>query len=173
MGILESHNTRLRAVEPYDVDFMLAVENDDDAWIYSDTVAPLSKEILTQYALSYQADPERERQLRLILETIRNPHPVGIVDLYDIDLRHRRAFVGIYILSGSRKKGYGTEGLEIISRLAHISLNLEILGAKIADYNYGSIRFFEKCGYQTQGFVPQWMLIGNERHSLHIYTRSL
>ena len=50
--MLASARLILRAVEPIDADFMFEVENDPLAWRYSDTVAPLSRRQLRDYALA-------------------------------------------------------------------------------------------------------------------------
>ena len=65
--MLHSQRLHLRALEPSDADFMYEVENDAQAWRYSDTIAPLSRKILRDYALTYDADPFTAGQLRLII----------------------------------------------------------------------------------------------------------
>lgn len=106
----------LRALEPTDADFMYDVENDSESWRYSDTVAPLSRKMLRDYALDYDADPFRAGQLRLIITDRQNGVPVGIADLYDISQRHRRAFAGIYIRPDFRGNGYAEEAVDALCR---------------------------------------------------------
>ena len=79
----EKQRLNIRALEPGDADFMYEVENDSSAWRYSDTVAPLSRRILRDYALNYDADPFSAGQIRLIVTEEGNNTPVGIVDLYE------------------------------------------------------------------------------------------
>lgn len=182
---------KLRAVEPEDVDFMHEVENDVDAWIYSDNVAPLSREQLTAYAMTYTADPSIDGQLRLILEKrthqitdstseIFEKHqgtapcePVGIVDLYDINPRHGHGFIGIYIKSSARGIGAGKEGVRQIARMAHRFLNLDVICAKVVDINEASLRFFNSCGFTLCGVVPAWLKIDGKRHDLHLFELDL
>ena len=88
-----NHELRLRALEPEDAEMMYAAESDEAAWLYSDYLAPLSLEMLRQYALSYDADPMRSGQLRLIIEV--DGRAAGILDIFDISPRHLRADTGI------------------------------------------------------------------------------
>ncbi|MDE5849776.1 MAG: GNAT family N-acetyltransferase, partial [Muribaculaceae bacterium] len=59
------YELRLRALEPEDADMMYDAESDEAAWRYSDYLAPMSLELLREYALTYDADPFRSGQLRL------------------------------------------------------------------------------------------------------------
>ncbi len=178
--------THLRAVEPEDADFMYEVENDMESWIYGDTVAPLSHEQLTAYAMTYTADPHTDGQLRLILEGV-SPTPsesdantavsekerLGIVDLYGISERHGHGFIGIYIKPSARGKGFGREGVEQMARLARKFMNLDILCAKVAAINERSLNFFRNCGFMECGVMPGWLRISGARHDMHILRREL
>ena len=103
----------LRALEPDDTDFMYAAEQDCAAWQYSDYLAPLSKEQLRQYAFTYDADPFRSGQLRLIIE--KDGRAIGMADLFEISPRHLRAETGIYLLPQERGAGNGSLSLIHIS----------------------------------------------------------
>ena len=64
---MENRKLRLRALEPEDAEMMYEAESDPAAWRYSDYLAPMSREMLREYALTYDADPLRSGQLRLII----------------------------------------------------------------------------------------------------------
>lgn len=163
----------LRAVEPSDADFMYEVENDIDAWSYSDTIAPISRKILRDYALCYEADPFSAKQLRLII-TDSDGCQLGIVDLYDISPRHRNAFVGIYLLPTYRLKGIACDALNILADYSSEILGLEILGAKIPESNTPSIQAFRKAGYKDSSVIPDWLLRRDgKREALCVFTRRL
>lgn len=172
--MLKSDRLHLRAVEPSDADFMYDVENDSDAWKYSDTVAPISRSLLRDYALNYDADPFRAGQIRLIVSRNDDNLPVGIADLYDINPGHRRAFIGIYIRSCARGSGYGTEAVGLIEKYASDILHLLRLGAKTAADNTNAVRLFEGKGYEKQGVLKDWLLKSDGSHDdLILMSRSL
>lgn len=147
---------KLRAVEPLDADFMYAVENDPAAWKYNDTVAPLSRAILRDYAASYDADPFRAGQIRFIVCDSGSSQPVGIADLFDISPRNRRAFTGIYILPEFRGSGLATWALHQLAHYARSSLALHQVAAHVTASNTASIRLFERSGFSRCALLPQW-----------------
>lgn len=172
--MLHSSRLHLRALEPSDADFMYEVENDAQAWRYSDTIAPLSRRILRDYALTYDADPFSAGQLRLIITEKENNTPVGIVDLYDISQRHLHAFIGIYICKDYRKKGYAAETLELIEEYAHNSLHLHQLGAKVEDGHKTAENLFSSKNYGLRGTLPEWLSAPDGNYvSLKLFTKIL
>ncbi len=159
-----NYELKLRALEPEDADMMYQAENDEAAWIYSDYIAPLSREMLRQYALTYDADPFRAGQLRLIIEI--DGIPVGILDLFEISPRHLRADTGIYVFPEFRGKGIATEALKAAKDYASRRLGLHQLTATIADTNRPAIRAYKKAGFQTTGMRPDWLRTPNGYESI-------
>lgn len=144
----------LRAIEPSDADFMYLAEQDPAAWKYSDYVAPFSRELLRQYALTYDADPLRSGQLRLIIEE--NGSPIGIADLFDISARHLRADTGIYLLPHYRGSGKGIEALNALAEYCQERLGLHQIVASVSKLNQSALRCYVKAGFVETGSRPQW-----------------
>ena len=172
--MLHSNRLHLRALEPDDADFMYEVENDAQAWKYSDTIAPLSRKILREYAETYDADPFSAGQLRLIITEEGKDKPVGIIDLYDVSHRHQRAFIGIYICKEYRGKGYAEETLELIEDYAHNNLHLHQLGAKVVDGQTASEELFKRRGFELKGVLDEWLSQPDGVFSaMKLYTKKL
>lgn len=103
---LEGRTTRLRALEPGDIELMYAWENDTEIWGVSGTLAPFSRHTLERFIEGQQFDIFQTRQQRLIIETPEGL-PVGALDLFDLDPVNLRAGVGILIHdTAQRGKGY-------------------------------------------------------------------
>ena len=172
--MLHSSRLHLRALEPTDADFMYEVENDAQAWRYSDTIAPLSRKILRDYALTYDADPFSAGQLRLIITEKGTNNPVGIVDLYDVSQRHMRAFIGIYICPEFRSKGYANETIQLIEDYARNSLHLHQLGAKVEEGHKAAESLFSSQGFALKGTLDDWLSIpdGNFK-AMKIFAKKL
>ena len=145
----------LRAIEPEDADFMYEVESDPDAWKYSGYVAPLSRELLRQYALTYDADPFRCGQLRLIIEA--DGVAIGIADLFEISARHLRAESGIYILPAHRRMGYGAEALRALTDYSAGRLGLHQLTATVSEMNIAARDCYLKAGFIQTGMRVDWV----------------
>lgn len=148
---------KLRAVEPEDADFLYEIENDAEAWRYGDTVAPLSRRILREYALNYDADPFSARQIRFIITEFPSGCPVGVADLYEISPRDSRAFVGIYICPDERRVGFGLAALAALARYSRETLHLHQLNARIEKGNDPSERLFGDAGYKCVAVLPDWI----------------
>ncbi len=178
-NLLSNKNIRLRAVEPADADKMWEIDNDSSHWISNCMSAPFSRENMLVYASTYDADPIRSGEIRLIIEFAENQKKdnnqdlIGILDIYDISSLHSRAFIGIYILPEFRRKGYAFEALETIEKYLYSILNIEIEGAKVSSDNKASMHLFEKLGYKLSGTLENWIKSGNSRYNMHIYCKNL
>ena len=169
--ILENELIKLRAVEPRDSEMMWLVESDSEQWIQNGMSAPFSRQNLLDYALSYDADPLRAGQIRLIIENKSDNSIIGIVDLFEISPIHRHAFIGIYIMPDLRRKGYALEALKLSEEYAFKLLNIHHIAAKIMADNQPSQRLFKKAGYIFRGEIPDWFLSGSEYKTLSIYSK--
>ena len=58
---LKGNHIYLRALEPEDLDFIYAIENDEDLWELSNTQTPYSKYLIKQY-LVYQEHPRHKKK---------------------------------------------------------------------------------------------------------------
>lgn len=167
------HRLTLRAVEPDDAELLFTSENDEDSWGDSDTLAPISRKILRDYASGYKADPIGECQLRLMAVDDATGQTVGILDFYEIELLHRRSFVAIYVLPQFRRRGYALDMLEYASRYAKRRLGLDKLAARILISNEASIRLFEKACYRPCATLPEWHFSNGKYSDVLIYVLSL
>lgn len=162
----------LRAVEPEDIDLMYASDNDEEARIWTDYSAPISRNQLLQYALSYDADPFSTGQLRLIVETAVEEDlakPVGIVDLYDISQKDGRGFIGIYILPKFRHKGFALAAVNAATRYCFSNLGLRILSAKVSTRNHYAVSLFRKAGFSQLCILPEWHRLGGDYHDIALF----
>ena len=150
-----NYEVKLRAVEPEDAELMYCAEEDPAAWIYSDYFAPMSRELLREYALSYDADPLRSGQLRLIVEA--DGKAAGILDLFDISARHLRADTGIYLFPEYRGKGLGTLVLEAAKDFCRCRLGLHQLTASVAKSNTEAMGCYGKAGFTSTGQRRDWL----------------
>lgn len=157
----------LRAPEPSDVDRIYLWENNPEMWPCGSFRAPLSRHQIWEYVNNYDANPLSGGQLRLIIEAGADEEgegytPCGIVDLYDIDPRDSRAFVGIMVAPDFRRKGIAAEALAQLEKYCRECLALRLLAAEVASNNQPSIRLFGGAGYLLVGRRPAWFRRGTE-----------
>jgi diamine N-acetyltransferase len=138
---IKGNHIYIRALEPSDLDFLYALENDTANWQVSNTIAPFSKALLTHYLESVQ-DIYTTKQLRLIICNTNTNTAIGTIDLFDFEPLHSRVGLGILILEDYRKQGYAIEALELIITYTKNTLLLNQLYCNIGNSNTQSKALF-------------------------------
>ena len=159
MQSLKGELVYLRALEPEDLDLLFEVENNEEFWEVSATSVPFSRYILKQYLENSHRDIYEVKQLRLVIcENTRET--VGFIDLFDLDPKNRRAALGILIINQrNRKKGFGTEALELVSKYCFTHLGLHQVYANVGEDNVSSKLLFEKAGFTMAARKKDWNLV--------------
>ena len=155
--ILQGENIHLRALEPTDLDFLYALENDTSLWHVSDTITPFSKYVLTHYLENSHRDIFDVKQVRLMIAQLKTKQCIGCVDLFDFNPQHNRVGVGLVIFdTAHRSKGFATESLKLICAFAKEQLKVHQIFANISVQNKESISLFEKVGFLKTGVKKDW-----------------
>ncbi len=165
MTTLRGNGYYLRALEPEDLEFVYAVENDQTMWHVSNAQTPCSRFFVRQYLENAQQDIYEAKQLRLAICRNNEFSAIGLIDLFEFDPKNMRAGIGIIIGSSSeRNKGAGSEALQILIDYAFTSLNLHQLFANIDTNNKASLSLFAKFGFSEVGVKKDWNLIDGVYH---------
>jgi len=152
-------NLRLRKLEPSDLPYLYQWENDASSWADGANHNPLSQKDLRDYITSSTGDIYRDGQLRLIIETHQQSIlTVGCIDLFDLDIRNRRAAIGMYIAPEFRGRGLGAEAVKALEDYAFGFLNLRVLYAVIATANVPCTRLYESLKYVPSSILAGWTL---------------
>lgn len=160
MVTLKGQNIYLRAIEPEDLDFVYAIENDESIWNVSNTQTPYSRFLIRQYLENAHQDIYEAKQLRLAICQNDNFSAIGLIDLFDYDPRNNRAGIGILIQNKeNRGNGNGAEALQLLINYAFTHLNLHQLYANIDTENEISLKLFTTFGFQLIGTKKQWNLV--------------
>ena len=110
---------------------------------------PASPEQLRAYVAQMTKNPQVV--FFAVIEKETGKH-VGNVKLGPIDWIHRFGDMGILIGDKSKwGKGYATETILLMTRYAFEKLNLHKVTASCYGNNLGSIRAFQKAGYEEEG----------------------
>lgn len=157
--LLEDDILRLRALEPEDLDVLYKWENDTSLWEVGSTLSPYSRYILKQYIERSGEDLYTLRQLRLLIERKEDLLPLGLIDLYDFEPKHRRAGVGIFVEPSMLRRGIGYRALALLHEYAFSFLCLHQLYAHIPVGNVASTALLRKAGYEECGLLREWVLL--------------
>jgi diamine N-acetyltransferase len=162
MVTLQGENIYLRALEPEDLEFVYAIENDESIWELSNTITPYSKFLIRQYLENAHQDIYEAKQLRLAICKKENSTAIGLIDLFDFDVKNKRAGVGIIIQNEiDRSSGFGKEALKLVIDYAFEHLQLHQLYANIGTENKASLSLFTTFGFEKTGVKKDWNFVGN------------
>ena len=163
MKTLKGKNIYLRALEPNDLEFIFAIENDQSIWEVSNTYTPYSRFLVKQYLENAHQDIYEAKQLRLAICQDQDFPAVGLVDLFDFDPKNNRAGVGIVIQGNEhRNQNIGSEAVALLIEYAFSNLNLHQLFANIGTENVASTALFTKFGFEMIGVKKEWTLVNGK-----------
>src|SRR5690606_6992045 len=118
-----------------------------------------SRYLIKKYIQNSHRDIFEVKQLRLMICSNDNRN-LGMIDVFDLDPRDRRAALGILIVNkDDREKGYGAEVLSLISSYCFIHLGLHQVYANVVQEYVTRIYLFEKCNFQRIGVKQDWVHI--------------
>ena len=157
MITLKGNNIYIRALEPNDLEFIYAMENDQTVWEVSNTQTPYSRFLVKQYLENAHQDIYEAKQLRLAICQDQDFPALGLIDLFDFDPKNNRAGIGIVIQgTENRKQNIGSEALELLINYSFSHLNLHQLYANIGTENVASVALFSKFGFEKIGTKKDW-----------------
>ena len=151
--LLRNGPTRLRTLEPSDVDWLLRWENAPEHWQVSGTIAPFSRAALEALCMGHQ-DIYSAEQLRWVIEE--RGKPVGAVDLFDFSALHLRSGIGILVDPAHRGKGTAGRALSMAVQHAEKVLLLKGLHAQVHGDNAASLKLFASEGFDQVGRFKDW-----------------
>ena len=152
---------RLRAFEPADAERYRVWVNDPEIGLLIDRAGPVT---VDEHEAWYRGLVASPTVAVFAVDRLTDGEFLGLVWLYDIHPRHRRAEVRIVI--GERSAwggGYGTDALRVLVRIGFGPLGLEKLWADVLVTNPRAVRAFERAGFRREGFLEGDRALGTGR----------
>ena len=159
--LLENGNIRLRALEPEDLDRLYEWENNTQLWDVGNTRNPYSRYILKQYIINSDKDIYENKQLRLMMVSVKTGKTVGTVDLFDFDIHNSRIALGLFVDFYSQGNGYALDSLHLVEQYVFEFLKINQLYCHISVNNLPSMHLFEKEKYSKAGLLKDWIKTTN------------
>ena len=141
----------LRAFERQDAETYRGWINDPEVAALVDRAGPVTAE---EHARWYEALVGAPDHHVFAVEETDGRAFIGLVWLYGVHARHRRAEVRIVI--GERRawgKGRGTDALRALADVAFDTLGLEKLWADVLATNPRAVSAFERAGFTREGLL--------------------
>ena len=169
MITLKGENIYLRALEPEDLEFIHAIENDEAIWEISNTQTPYSKFLIKQYLEEAHRDIYDVKQLRLVICNYQDV-AIGLIDLFDFDVKNGRAGIGVLVKDEvNRSKGAGKEALSLLIKYSFRYLDLHQLYCNISEENTVSIKLFTNQGFKQIGLKKDWNYVNGSYKNEYLF----
>lgn len=169
--MLKGKKVFLRQLLEEDAVILMSWENNPDNWRVSGTDAPYSLHEINHYITTASA-VKASGQLRLMIVEKSSGELIGSIDLFEIDLKNRRAHIGILIAQPEyRGKGFASESIDLMIYYAQEHLNISNFVCSIQDDNENSIQLFESKGFQQVGVRKEWYIRGKEYFDELLYQK--
>ena len=94
---------------------------------------------------------------------------VGQIGLWLRDLDQGRATIGYWIRPSARHRGFAGDALSTLSQWALTIPEVHRLQLYIEPRNEASWRTAERAGYEREGLLRSWEVVGNERRDMYMY----
>lgn len=144
----------LRCLEEYDLPLIARWRNQKDVrrYFFDKSLLPISgqKKWFERYL------DDRSREIFVAVHKEQNM-PVGMIGLYRIDNKNRKAEIGSTMIGERtmRGKGAAAEMMRLLLDYAFADLGLNRLYAYAIDYNTASVKLKLHCGFQREGILHQ------------------
>lgn len=155
MMFIKNDKVALRVAEPNDSVIIFSWENDMQVWRDSETRVPYSLRQIEQFLLNNN-NLYSEKQLRLMIEDVKNGKPVGCIDIYDYDEFNSRAGIGILIDEKYRGQGFAKNAILLLLNYCFNTLLINQVFALTLATNINSINLFKSLGFEECGQKKQW-----------------
>jgi|ADurb_Cas_02_Slu_FD_contig_21_5457902_length_705_multi_4_in_0_out_0_1 RimJ/RimL family protein N-acetyltransferase len=118
--------------------------------------APIIGASIEEIAAKVQEALSSETELHLIIVTLAEGKSIGVVSLFEMDMRNGTAELRAIIGEPSLwDQGYGREAVAILLDHGFNVLNLHRVHLKAAEYNHRAIACFRSCGFEREGTLRE------------------
>ncbi|MFW9999090.1 MAG: GNAT family N-acetyltransferase [Candidatus Hodarchaeota archaeon] len=158
-------NLVFRKITKEDAEFVFNSLNENELNLYL-SLGPLktiedAKRLIKNYSKYW----DNYLQFNYIIELHNvNKVKIGSISLWNINWKHYRAQVGIWITPSFWSKGLGEKSINLIKIIGFNHLKINRLEAYIALENKRSIFLFEKCGFKIEGTLRQYLNFQGKFH---------
>ncbi|MHA2181540.1 MAG: GNAT family N-acetyltransferase [Promethearchaeota archaeon] len=148
----------LRKVKKNDAKFFFTSLNEEALITYL-SLGPLktlenSKRLIRKYIKFWDNYAQYNYVIELRESSIKR---IGSVNLWNLNWRHNRGEIGIWIIPSYWNKGFGEKSLNLIKNVGFTHLKLNRLEAHVAIENVNSSSLFKKCGFRKEGILKQYL----------------
>jgi RimJ/RimL family protein N-acetyltransferase len=167
--LLEGRNVDLRVVERDDIDFRVECRNDMDFWgEYVHIVEQYSKSEWTK-RFDNPSNLEILTEKKDFIIQKKDGTRIGVINHW-INLPSRMMEISYAIISTERRKGYGTEVVQLVVDYLFLSRDLVRIQATTDVRNKASQRVLERAGFRKEGIIRKSYFVRGEWRDDYLYS---
>jgi ribosomal-protein-alanine N-acetyltransferase len=168
-NILTTTRLKLRPLEQADSSVVFAMMSDVETMRFWDWPAFSERAVVDEIVAGQLADVRAGDALYWI--ACLGNAAIGLCDLSEFDMHHRRAEIGFLFARPHWGHGYAREVMEKIVTHAFGPLGLERLWARFHSGNTASQKLLTKLGFAYEGMLKGHVLRDGERRDCEIWGR--
>jgi len=163
----ETELLRYRVMTEEDTEVVLKLRNSDHVrhnFIYQAIITP------KEHLYYFDSQVKTGKVIQFVMEEKSTGKPIGCTLLKDIDYKISKAEFGIFIGDiDALGKGYGTDAVNQMIRLAFKELKLHKLVLRVLSHNKVAFSVYSKAGFREEGrFVDDIVVDGTYRDVINM-----
>jgi RimJ/RimL family protein N-acetyltransferase len=154
----------LRAIEEKDIDFFCAIRNNPLLQVLlMITPRPQTREQIVEWITKTGHDPQR---LMFVIVDRFSEVTVGYLQLTSLNATHGTCELGICVSPEFQGKGFGTEAMELLDRIASDFYKVRKFVLRVVSVNEPAIRLYRKIGFREVGVLRDDFWASREYHDV-------
>jgi RimJ/RimL family protein N-acetyltransferase len=167
--LLEGKNVNLRVMEREDVDYLVECLNDIDFW---GEYVPIGEQISKAEWLKYFDSPSNLAiltEFKTLIVQKKDGTKIGLI-CQRLNQPYKWMEIGYFFAPSERRKGYGTEAVQLMVDYLFLSKDLARIQAIVDVRNRASQRVVEKAGFQREGTIRKCLFNRGELRDYYLYS---
>lgn len=166
--MLETERLRLRPMVETDADRLFPVMSDAEVMAHWDIPEIDDPDLLARIVDSQVTDMAAGKAMYWAIETLADDAFIGVCDLSEIDLWHKRGEVGFILARQAWGRGFATETMAAVIVQA-AAIGLRRLQARTQLGNRRSEAVLERLGFKPEGLLRGHILREGERRDCRLF----
>jgi RimJ/RimL family protein N-acetyltransferase len=143
-----------RVIEKIDLEILRKLHNDPSTYLNLLNIDFVDEEGQIEW---WEYLHKKKDDKRYVICFEENPNEIiGRLRIQNINYAHRNCEVGLDIVPQYRRKGYGVKSYDMLLEFLFKHLNMNMVYLRVADFNPGAKKLYEKVGFKETGRLPKF-----------------
>ena len=170
-GVLRGKTVYLGGIQEDNLETLLPWHNDIDYGRYLSMGIPrfTTEKDLREWMLEGEEERFRVYPRPMSIRLIADDTLIGVCGYKEVQWYANNTMLWMGIGDADQRgKGYGSDALRVMVRYAFLEMNMNRVGLQVAAFNEPARRSYEKCGFQLEGTLRQYMYRDGQYWDMHL-----